>query len=120
MGAALAAHFANAGITTTLLDIVPRELDPKEEAKGLSLTDPVVRNRIVNEGWQRCVKARPANLFSAEVADRVSLGNLEDDFDVIADADWILEAIVERLDIKQQLMERIDKVGCIGCETPYL
>lgn len=110
MGAALAAHFANAGITTTLLDIVPRELDPKEEAKGLSLTDPVVRNRIVNEGWQRCMKARPANLFSAEVVDRVSLGNLEDDFDVIADADWVLEAIVERLDIKQQLMERIDKI----------
>ena len=110
MGAALAAHFANAGITTTLLDIVPRQLDPKEEAKGLSLTDTAVRNRIVNEGWQRCVKARPANLFSAEVADRVSLGNLEDDFDVIADADWVLEAIVERLDIKQQLMERIDKI----------
>jgi 3-hydroxyacyl-CoA dehydrogenase len=110
MGAALAAHFANAGISTTLLDIVPSELTPKEEKKGLTLKDPEVRNRIVTEGWQRCIKARPANLFSSEIADRVTLGNLEDDFDVIAEADWVLEAIVERLDIKQQLMERIDEI----------
>jgi 3-hydroxyacyl-CoA dehydrogenase len=110
MGAAIAAHFANAGIMTTLLDIVPEELNAAEEAKGLSLDDPAVRNRIVNEGWQRCVKARPANLFSAEVTDRVTLGNLEDDFDVISEADWVLEAIIEQLDIKRQLVERIDKI----------
>jgi 3-hydroxyacyl-CoA dehydrogenase len=109
MGAALAAHFANAGLRSTLLDIVPNKLTPGEEAKGLTLEDPVVRNRIVNEGWQRCVKARPANLFSNNIADRVKLGNLEDDFDVIAEADWVLEAIIERLDIKQSLMARIDE-----------
>lgn len=110
MGAAIAAHCANAGIPTTLLDIVPNELDPKEENKGLSLKDPAVRNRIVNEGWQRCIKARPANLFSADVADLVTLGNLEDDFEVVADADWVLEAIIEQLDIKKKLMERIDEI----------
>jgi 3-hydroxyacyl-CoA dehydrogenase len=110
MGAALAAHFANAGLKVTLLDIVPNKLTSKEEMKELSIEDPVVRNRIVNEGWQRCIKARPANLFSNEVADLVTLGNLEDDFDAVAEADWILEAIVERLDIKQPLMARIDKV----------
>jgi 3-hydroxyacyl-CoA dehydrogenase len=110
MGAALAAHFANAGITTTLLDIVPTELTSEEGAKGLTLKDRVVRDRIVNEGWQRCLKARPANLFSAEVASRVTLGNLEDDFEVVGEADWVLEAIVERLDIKQDLMARIDKI----------
>jgi 3-hydroxyacyl-CoA dehydrogenase len=110
MGAALAAHFANAGLTTTLLDIVPWELTPKEEAKGLTLESPQVRNRIVEEGWGRCIKARPANLFSNELADLVTLGNLEDDFDRVAEADWILEAIIERLDIKQDLMARIDEV----------
>ncbi|NIM93850.1 MAG: 3-hydroxyacyl-CoA dehydrogenase/enoyl-CoA hydratase family protein [Anaerolineales bacterium] len=110
MGAALAAHFANAGIPNTLLDIVPNKLTPKEEEQGFTLEHPKVRNRIVNEGWDRCTKARPANLFSKDVAELVTLGNLEDDFDVVANTDWILEAIVERLDIKQQLMKRIDEV----------
>lgn len=110
MGAALAGHFANAGITTTLLDIVPRELSSEEEARGLTLEDRQVRNRIVNEGWKRCVSARPANLFSRSVSNRVTLGNLEDDFEAVGEADWILEAIVEQLDVKQGLMERIDKV----------
>jgi 3-hydroxyacyl-CoA dehydrogenase len=108
MGAAIAAHLANVGIPSTLLDIVPRELTKDEVGRGLSLNDREVRNRIVNEGWQRCVKARPANLFTADTADRVTLGNLEDDFGCIAQADWVIEAIVERLDIKQQLMARID------------
>jgi len=110
MGAAIAAHLANVGIPSTLLDIAPRELTKDEVAKGLSLEDREVRNRIVNEGWQRCVKARPANLFTADAADRVTLGNLEDDFACVAQADWVVEAVVERLDIKQQLMARIDAV----------
>jgi 3-hydroxyacyl-CoA dehydrogenase len=110
MGAALAAHFANAGIRATLLDIVPRDLTEEEVEKGLTLEDPKVRNRIVEEGWERCLKARPANLFSPKVADLVTLGNLEDDFEVVGEADWILEAIIERLDIKQDLMERIEAV----------
>ncbi|OGO20769.1 MAG: hypothetical protein A2Z14_19285 [Chloroflexi bacterium RBG_16_48_8] len=110
MGAALAAHFANAGLRSTLLDIVPNKLTAQEEEKGLTLEDSAVRNRIVNEGWQRCIKSRPANLFSDEVADLVTLGNLEDDFDSVAAADWILEAIIERLDIKQSLMAKIEEV----------
>jgi len=110
MGAAIAAHLANTGIPVYLLDIVPRELAPKEEAKGLTLDHPAVRNRIVNEGWQRCLKARPANLFASDAADRVTLGNVEDNFDWVGEADWIVEAIVERLDVKQQLMERIEAV----------
>jgi len=110
MGAALAAHFGNAGIKTTLLDIVPNKLTAEEQASGLSLDHPKVRNRIVQEGWDRCKKARPANLFSPSVEELISLGNLEDNFDVVGKADWILEAIVERLDIKQQLMARIDAV----------
>ncbi|MEP7137016.1 MAG: 3-hydroxyacyl-CoA dehydrogenase/enoyl-CoA hydratase family protein [Chloroflexota bacterium] len=99
MGASIAAHLANAGVPVTLLDIVP------EGAVGKA-----VRNKIVNEGWDRCLKAKPANLMSAELKTFVKLGNLEDDFGVIAEADWICEAIIENLKIKQALMARIDEV----------
>jgi 3-hydroxyacyl-CoA dehydrogenase len=110
MGAALAAQLANIGVPVTLLDIVPDKLKPEEEAAKLTLKDKAVRNRIVNEGWERCIKARPANLMASDLATRVKLGNLEDDFDAIAGADWIVEAIVENLKIKQYLMTRIDAV----------
>jgi 3-hydroxyacyl-CoA dehydrogenase len=110
MGAALAAHLANTGIPVTLLDIIPNKLKPEEEAAGLTLNDKAVRNRIVNEGWDRCLKSRPANIMSSELQTFVKLGNLEDDFEVIGKADWIIEAIVENLKIKQELMARIDAV----------
>jgi 3-hydroxyacyl-CoA dehydrogenase len=108
MGASLAAHLANVGVPVTLLDIVPNQLKPEEEAAKLTLKDKLVRNRIVLEGWDRCVKARPANLMASDLATRVRLGNLEDDFDAVAKADWIVEAIVENLKIKQDLMTRVD------------
>ncbi len=110
MGAAIAAHLANIRVPVTLLDIVPNSLSPKEEKKGLTLDDPTVRNRIVQEGLERALKSRPASFFTAEHAALVSIGNIEDDFDVIHQADWVIEAIIENLEIKQQLMERIDKV----------
>ncbi|HBX68510.1 MAG TPA: 3-hydroxyacyl-CoA dehydrogenase, partial [Chloroflexi bacterium] len=121
MGAALAAHLANAGVPVTLLDIVPFSLTPEEEAKGLTLEHPAVRNRIVNAGFQAVLKSRPASFFSSELATLVTLGNLEDDFAVIAEADWVIEAIIERLDIKQNLMARIDAIrpphGIISTNT---
>ena len=101
MGAAIAAHFANAGVPVTLLDIVPTNA-PKDDKKA--------RNRIVNEGWERCLSAKPANLMSADLKTFVRLGNVEDDFDAVAEADWVCEAIVENLKIKQELMSRIDEV----------
>ena len=101
MGAALAAHLANAGVPVTLLDIVPRDAPAGNKA---------ARDKIVTEGWDRCLKARPANLMSSDLASLVKLGNLEDDFDACARADWIIEAIVEQIDIKQRLMARIDAV----------
>ena len=101
MGAGIAAHLANIGIHVTLLDIVPDELSPGEEEKGLSLSDRQVRNRIVQEGLDRAIKSRPASFFTPEYAALVSIGNLEDDFDAVGDADWVVEAIVENLEIKQ-------------------
>ena len=101
MGAALAAHLANTGVPVTLLDIVPKDA-PRD--------NKLARNKIVAEGWDRCIKSRPANLMSSDLATLVKLGNLEDDFGAIASADWIVEAIVENLKIKQNLMERIDAI----------
>ncbi|MBN2045133.1 MAG: enoyl-CoA hydratase/isomerase family protein [Anaerolineales bacterium] len=110
MGAAIAAHLANAGIRVTLLDIVPRELTEQEAAQGLTLEDKVVRNRIVESGLQAALKSRPASFFSPEVAKMVTVGNLEDDLDVIKQADWVIEAIIENLKIKRQLFTRIEEV----------
>lgn len=110
MGAAIAAHLANAGVTVTLLDIVPNELSEAEKKKGLTLDDAVVRNRIVQAGFESALKSRPASFFSKENAILVTLGNLEDNFEAVAEADWVIEVIVENLKIKQDLMKRIDKV----------
>jgi 3-hydroxyacyl-CoA dehydrogenase len=110
MGAAVAAHLANAGVPVTLLDIVPNKLIPEEEQKGLSLQDKVVRNRIVQQGLDRAIKSRPASFFTSDFSALVSIGNLEDDFEVIKDADWVIEAIIENLKIKRDLMRRIDSI----------
>jgi len=101
MGAAIAAHLANVGVPVTLLDIVPKDAPADDKA---------ARNKIVNAGWEACLKAKPANLMSPELKTFVKLGNLEDDFGAVAEADWICEAIVENLKIKQDLMARIDEV----------
>lgn len=110
MGGALAALIADAGIPVYLLDIVPNKLTPEEEKKGLTLDHPAVRNRIVNAGLEAVKKARPAALFTPQVADLITPGNLEDNFDWLREADWILEVVVENLTIKRQLMARIDTV----------
>lgn len=108
MGGALAALFANAGLDVSLLDIVPNKLTSDEEKKKLSLEHPAVRNRIVNAGMQAVVKSKPAALFTPQMAERIRVGNLEDNFDLVAQADWILEVVVENLNVKRALMERID------------
>jgi 3-hydroxyacyl-CoA dehydrogenase len=110
MGAAIAAHLANAGIPVTLLDIIPNKLLPEEEKKGLTLQDKEVRNRIVQQGLDRAIKSRPASFFTTETATLVTIGNLEDDLEVIKNADWVIEVIIENLKIKRGLMEKIDAV----------
>jgi 3-hydroxyacyl-CoA dehydrogenase len=110
MGAAVAAHLANAGVPVTLLDIVPNKLLPEEEQRGLTLQDKVVRNRIVQQGLDRAIKSRPASFFTSEMSALVSVGNLEDDLEVVKSADWVIEAIIENLNIKRELMVRIDAI----------
>ncbi|WKN45842.1 3-hydroxyacyl-CoA dehydrogenase/enoyl-CoA hydratase family protein [Tunicatimonas pelagia] len=109
MGSRIACHFANIGVEALLLDIVPRELTEKEEKKGLTLESPQVRNRIVTESFQKAVKSKPAPLYHKSFADRVTLGNFDDDLSKIADYDWVIEVVVERLDIKQQLFDKVEQ-----------
>lgn len=109
MGSGIAAHFANIGVEVLLLDIVPFELNEPEQKKGLTLEDKTVRNRIAAENLQKLVKASPALLYKKEFADRISIGNFDDDLPKIKDTDWIIEVVVERLDIKKSVYEKIEK-----------
>ena len=108
MGSRIACHFANIGVEVLLLDIVPRELTPAETAKGLTASHPAVRNRIVNDSFQNTLKGSPAPLYSPKFASRVRLGNFDDNLAEIKDYDWVIEVIVERLDIKKSLFEKVD------------
>jgi len=108
MGAAIAGYCANAGLIVTLLDIAPDALTPDEEKKGLTLESRAVRDRLVHAGYERMIQSRPASLYSAAVAERISLGNFTDDFARVGEADWIIEVIIEQLTPKQTLMARIE------------
>ena len=103
MGSALAAHLANAGIPTLLLDIVP----PAGAGVKGEPTARAYRDAFSRSGLERAVSGKPAAFFSRDRARRVTIGNLEDDLALLRECDWILEAVVERLDIKQQLFEKI-------------
>lgn len=109
MGSAIACHFANIGVEVLLLDIIPRELTDAEKKKGLTLQDKAIRNRIVNEALQKAIKSNPAPLYHKDFAKRISTGNLEDDVHKVKNVDWIIEVVIERLDIKKQVFENIDK-----------
>lgn len=109
MGSGIACHFANIGVEVLLLDIVPRELSEKEQAKGLTLEDKVVRNRMVNDALTKAIKSKPAPLYHKDFASRITTGNLEDDIAKVGQVDWIIEVVVERLDIKKQVFENLEK-----------
>lgn len=109
MGSRIACHFANIGVEVLLLDIVPFELSEAEKVKGLTLEHPAVRNRIVSEAFANTLKASPSAVFTQSVASLVKLGNFTDDMKKIADCDWVLEAVVERLDIKKKVFEDVEK-----------
>jgi len=114
MGSGIACHFANIGVEVILLDIVPRELTGAEKARGLSLEDAVVRNRLVNDSLASALKSNPSPIYHKKFADRIHTGNLEDDLEKVSGADWIIEVVVERLDIKKQVFEKLDKYRTPG------
>jgi 3-hydroxyacyl-CoA dehydrogenase len=109
MGSGIACHFANIGINVLLLDIAPNKLNENEEKLGLSLDDNKVKNRIVNDMFQRCIKSKPAPLYHKNFAKRIQLGNLTDDIHKISKVDWIIEVVTEKLNIKQIVFEQIEK-----------
>ncbi|MGZ2370710.1 3-hydroxyacyl-CoA dehydrogenase/enoyl-CoA hydratase family protein [Ancylomarina sp. YFZ004] len=108
MGAQIACHFANIGIEVLLLDIAPKDLNEKEQKLGLDLNHPQVKNRITSELFNRTLKLKPDPLYKKAFAKRVSLGNFDDDLPKIADCDWIIEVVVENLEIKKNLYEKIE------------
>ena len=114
MGSGIACHFANIGVDVLLLDIVPRELNDVEKAKGLTLEDKVVRNRIVNDSLTASLKSKPAPIYHTSFASRITTGNLDDDISKVKDVDWIMEVVVERLDIKKQVFEKLEKYRTPG------
>jgi 3-hydroxyacyl-CoA dehydrogenase len=107
MGAGIAAHLANAGIRVNLLDVVPSDLTPEEENKKLSIADRAVRNRIASQAKERLAKAKNSLFYTPANAELVTPGNIEDDFDRLTEVDWIIEAVVEQLDVKRSLYKRI-------------
>jgi 3-hydroxyacyl-CoA dehydrogenase len=109
MGSRIAAHFANVGVDVLLLDIVPKEPNAAEQAKGLTTESPLVRNRVVNDAFQTMLKASPASLYSPKFASRIKLGNFDDNLGEIATYDWIIEVVVERLDVKRSVYERVEQ-----------
>lgn len=109
MGSRIAAHFAGIGVEVLLLDIIPRELTEEDKAKGVTIDNPGWRNRVVDTAWEATMKAKPSALYTKEVAKRIITGNIEDDLHKISECDWVMEAVIERLDIKQQVFEKIEQ-----------
>lgn len=114
MGSGIAAHLANIGIPTLLLDIVPKELSKEDEVKGLTLEHPAVRNKFAQSAVQKLLKQKPAPLTSTKNLQLITPGNLEDDLEKLKEVDWIIEVVVENLEVKKSLYEKIDAVRRAG------
>lgn len=110
MGSRIACHFANAGFKVLLLDIAPKDLSEEEKKAGLSLDHPKVRNRIVNASLQVALKSNPSPIYHKSFAKRIQTGNFTDNLKDIAACDWIIEVIIENLEIKKSLFAQVDQV----------
>lgn len=108
MGSRIACHFANIGCEVLLLDILPKELNDAEKAKGLTMENKAVRNRIVNDALAFALKSNPSPIYKKEFARLISTGNFEDDMAKIANYDWTIEVVVENLDIKKKVYEQVE------------
>jgi len=109
MGSRIACHFAGIGVQTLLLDIAPTAPTEAESAKKLTLDHPAVRNRIVNEALAAAIKSNPSPIYTKDVIKKIKTGNFTDNMKDIAGYDWIIEVVVERLDIKQQVFTEVEK-----------
>ncbi len=109
MGSRIACHFANIGVQVLLLDIVPSELNEKDATKGLTTVSPKFRNQVVNDALAFSLKSNPSPIYSKALADRITTGNFTDDMSKIADVDWIIEVVVENLDIKKIIYEQVEQ-----------
>src|SRR5262249_25588721 len=107
MGAQIAAHLANVGIPSLLLDVVPTELAPEEQKRGWTLQSPEARTRVTRTLFDRMKKLSPNPFFVPAAARLIRLGNVEDDLGAIREADWIIEAVLERLELKQAIHKKI-------------
>lgn len=108
MGSGIACHLANTGLEVLMLDIVPFDLDEKQKANKAQ------RNRIADISLANAIKSKPAPLYDAAFASRITTGNFDDDMDKIASCEWIIEVVVERLDIKQQIFAKVDAIRKSG------
>ncbi|MGP4061379.1 3-hydroxyacyl-CoA dehydrogenase NAD-binding domain-containing protein [Halobacillus sp. H74] len=109
MGAGIAAHLANVGIPVLMLDIAPSELTDEEKKKGLKLEDRAVRNRIVIENKKALLKQKPSPLSSKQNLDLIEVGNFSDDMEHLSEVDWVIEVVVENLDIKKKVLADVDR-----------
>lgn len=114
MGSRIACHFANIGVEVLLLDIVPREVNAKEQAKGLTLESKIVRNRIVNDALTFATKSNPSPIYHKSFLSRIQTGNFDDDLSKIEKVDWIIEVVVENLDIKKKVFTNVEKYRTAG------
>ena len=114
MGSRIACHFANIGAEVLLLDMVPKELTSDEEAKGLTIESKVFRNKIVNAALDSTIKSNPSPVFSKMVLSNITTGNFQDNMKDIAECDWVIEVVVERLDIKKQIYDEVEKFRTPG------
>jgi len=109
MGSRIACHFANIGVEVLLLDIAPKELNADEQAKGLTLDNPAVKNRIVNAALQTAVKTNPSPVYTKKALNKIKTGNFDDDMPKIAGYDWVIEVVVENLEIKKKVFEQVEQ-----------
>ncbi len=109
MGSGIAAHLANIGIPTLMLDIAPKELTEQEKAQGKTLEDKSVRNRIVANSKKALLKQKPSPITSKKSLELIEIGNMEDDLERLAEVDWIIEVVIENLEIKKQVYANVEK-----------
>ncbi len=115
MGSGIAALLANVGIPVRLLDIVPGALTEAEAASGFTLSDKIVRNRLATAAVHQLTKQKPAPLTTIKNLSLIEVGNFEDDLHQLADCDWIIEVVVENIDVKRSVLAKIDQVRKSSC-----